>query len=106
MKENEKSDIEIANNQFLAYQMYSKQALNDIAEVIKNIFNFEVKENDGLLGFKMNDCDYDVYLTRGYIICAKSEAELSEENVWCLQDVKEFIDLIKDLSDCSLEAKK
>ena len=66
--------------------------------ILTECFNFEANSDTGMINFKMNDCNYNVYLSRGFI-CLEEEDNSSVENVWNAESVEEFIDLIKDLKE-------
>lgn len=46
----------------------------------------------------MGGCDYNVYLSRGYIVLEEADNS-TIDNVWTVEDINEFIDLIKDLRE-------
>lgn len=90
---------------FEAYQKYDEIVLNDIGMILTECFNFEANSDNGMINFKMNDCNYNVYLSRGYI-CLEEEDNSSVENVWNAESVEEFIDLIKDLGNMPAHARE
>lgn len=90
---------------FEAYQKYDEIVLNDIGMILTECFNFEANSDTGMINFKMNDCNYNVYLSRGYI-CLEEEDNSSVENVWNAESVEEFIDLIKDLGNMPAHARE
>lgn len=83
---------------FEAYQKYDEIVLNDIGMILTECFNFEANSDNGMINFKMNDCNYNVYLSRGYI-CLEEEDNTDIENIWNADSIEQFVDLIKDLRE-------
>lgn len=83
---------------FEAYQKYDEIVLNDIGMILTECFNFEANSDSGMINFKMNDCNYNVYLSRGYI-CLEEEDNTCADNIWHADGIEMFIDLIKDLRE-------
>lgn len=81
-----------------AYRKYNEVVLNDISDILKECFNFHVEIDNGKIDFQMGECDYNVYLSRGYIVLEEADNS-TIENTWTVEDVSEFIDLIKDLRE-------
>ena len=90
---------------FEAYQKYDEIVLNDIGMILTECFNFEANSDNGMITFNMNGaqagsepCNYNVYLSRGYI-CLEEEDNTCRENIWNVDSIKQFIDLIKDIKE-------
>lgn len=81
-----------------AYRKYNEVVLNDISGILKECFNFYVEIDNGKIDFQMGGCDYNVYLSRGYIVLEEADNS-TIDNVWTTESVEEFIDLIKDLKE-------
>lgn len=81
-----------------AYRKYNEVVLNDISDILKECFNFHVEIDNGKIDFQMGGCDYNVYLSRGYIVLEEADNS-TIDNVWTTESVEEFIDLIKDLRE-------
>lgn len=81
-----------------AYRKYNEVVLNDISDILKECFNFYVEIDNGKIDFQMGGCDYNVYLSRGYIVLEEADNS-TIDNVWTVEDISEFIDLIKDLRE-------
>lgn len=81
-----------------AYRKYNEVVLNDISGILKECFNFYVEIDNGKIDFQMGGCDYNVYLSRGYIVLEEADNS-TIDNVWTTESVEEFIDLIKDLRE-------
>lgn len=81
-----------------AYRKYNEVVLNDISDILKECFNFHVEIDNGKIDFQMGGCDYNVYLSRGYIVLEEADNS-TIDNVWTVEDINEFIDLIKDLRE-------
>ena len=93
-----KTAIIRAENIFMIYNNYHNEALNQIETTLKSVFGFEIESDNGKLDFQMGDCIYNVYLSRGFI-CLEEEDNSSIENIWNVDSVEEFIELIKDLME-------
>ena len=98
MEITENKEVIKANNIFMIYKNYHNDALNQIEAILKSVFGFEITHDNGQLNFEMNNCNYNVYLSRGYI-CLEEEDNASVENVWNADSIEQFIDLIKDLRE-------
>lgn len=81
-----------------AYRKYNEVVINDISDILKECFNFHVEIDNGMIDFQMGGCDYNVYLSRGYIVLEEADNS-TIENAWTVEDISEFIDLIKDLRE-------
>lgn len=81
-----------------AYKKYNETVLNDLSQIINDFFNFHVEIDNGKIDFQMGGCDYNVYLSRGYIVLEEADNS-TIENTWTVEDINEFIDLIKDLKE-------
>lgn len=93
-----KETLDFLQSHLEAYRKYNEVVLNDISDILKECFNFHVEIDNGKIDFQMGGCDYNVYLSRGYIVLEEADNS-SIENVWTVEDINEFIDLIKDLRE-------
>lgn len=100
-KPEEPKDIKIGNDiikDFEKYKQYSDYTLKNIKKILEQAFNFHVEIDNGKIDFQMVGCDYNVYLSRGYIVLEEADNS-TIDNVWTVEDISEFIDLIKDLRE-------
>lgn len=81
-----------------AYRKYNEVVINDISDILKECFNFHVEIDNGKIDFQMGGCDYNVYLSRGYIVLEEADNS-TIDNIWTTESIEEFIDLIKDLRE-------
>lgn len=94
-------DFKIGNDiisDFEKYKTYSDYTLKNIKKILEQAFNFHVEIDNGMIDFQMGGCDYNVYLSRGYIVLEEADNS-TIENAWTVEDINEFIDLIKDLKE-------
>lgn len=83
---------------FEKYKTYSDYTLKNIKKILEQAFNFYVEIDNGMIDFQMGGCDYNVYLSRGYIVLEEADNS-TIDNVWTVVDINEFVDLIKDLKE-------
>mgnify|MGYP004532390975 CR=1 FL=1 len=76
-----------AENIFTTYNNYHNEAINQIETTLKSVFGFEIINNDNLLNFEMGGCNYNVYLSRGYIC-------LETDSIWHASSIEMLIDKI------------
>lgn len=94
-------DFKIGNDiisDFEKYKQYSDFTLKNIKKILEKFFNFHVEIDNGKIDFQMGGCDYNVYLSRGYIVLEEADNS-TIDNVWTTESIEEFIDLIKDLRE-------
>ena len=94
-------DFKIGNDiisDFEKYKTYSDYTLKNIKKILEQAFNFHVEIDNGMIDFQMGGCDYNVYLSRGYIVLEEADNS-TIENAWTVEDINEFVDLIKDLKE-------
>lgn len=94
-------DFKIGNDiisDFEKYKTYSDYTLKNIKKILEQAFNFHVEIDNGMIDFEMGGCDYNVYLSRGYIVLEEADNS-TIDNAWTVEDINEFIDLIKDLKE-------
>lgn len=101
IREEKPKDFKIGNDiisDFEKYKTYSDYTLKNIKKILEQAFNFHVEIDNGMIDFQMGGCDYNVYLSRGYIVLEEADNS-TIENTWTVEDINEFVDLIKDLKE-------
>lgn len=89
----DKSDIQVF---FKSYRKCQELLLNRIAIMLCKCFDFEGNSDYGILHLKRGGHKYDIYLDRGYF-CLEKDGNVCIDTIKKVDNIKQFISLIKDL---------